>query len=42
LNPDGSVSKIAWVRALNSKNEYSWYPIDVTSLDAVAFDELRQ
>lgn len=42
LNSDGSVAKIAWVRALNNKNEYQWYPIDVTALDASAIEELRQ
>ena len=42
-NDDGTISRVAWVRALIDKteNKYQWYPIDISLADKELVDGLK-
>lgn len=42
-NPDGTTSKVAWVRAIDANTgNYQWYPIDISLVDKETVDILLE
>lgn len=42
-NPDGTTSKVAWVRAIDANTgKYQWYPIDISLVDKETVDTLLE
>lgn len=42
-NPDGTTSKVAWVRAIDANTgNYQWYPIDISLVDKETVDTLLE